>query len=365
MCHYFDSLRFYFKMKEKIKPYSESTVAPWQQGEKFLSRPNSSSTDKNIVPPNFNNSTKTSVLRNVTKKNEESQQKTRSNSFQNAIINKELRHPIGLKNLPFQFKSIMSLNYHQRFKGSLNPIRELFQISLPNSISFDKSLFNEFPINQNSFFHEESWKNSSDKIHGPSEISRGNSGGNFRGTGAFNEQRERIYNLFGSNDPFYIGWDKNLRKFILTSRFLSRTGSLNEQIRTDQTSSDIGKSNQSNVYRTYSSWPFFKSQLVNSIERPYSIMYENYNNILNKKLRTFKNVNISNVEKSSLTVLYTYSLADSKNSKRVSQLPQNIYKIPMQPTSSQDIFEPLQNTWIWPGSSLFSKEYFLQKSNTK
>ena len=119
-------------------------------------------------------------------------------------------------------------------------------------------------------------------------------------------------------------------------------------------------SRQSNLYRTYSSWPFFKHQLTNSIERPYSVMYENYFNILNKKLRNFQNININNIDKKSLSFLYTYSLTDPKNKKLVSQLPQNIYKVAMQPTSSQDIFGPTQNTWTWPGSEMFSREYFFQ-----
>ena len=466
MCHYFDTLRFYFKMKEKIKPYSESNGAVWQQRENVTSL--GAIKDRN-PQANFESS------------NPESDLQSKS---------------LSLKDLPFQFKSMMSLNYHQRFKGSLNPIRELFQISSPNSFStvpidkapnFDKSLFNEFSMHQNSFFHEESSLNPSFRPSGPAKM---NSKTAQIEKGSAREpkehsQRERIYNLFGSSDPFYVGWDKNLRKFILTSRFLSRTGSLNEQgprdilearriknlpskpigspqnyrqlsgdgfppisgplrfqrnlrgppffrfLRNRKERQDVfasapqgqskktrvflraingseetterkiedlsfleseetlvsgekersssflfpkkkissgatgGKTNQFNLYRTYSSWPLFKSQLINSMERPYSVMYETYYNIINKKFKSFKNFNINNTDQTSFKFYYMYTLTDSRNNKIVSQLPQNIYKLAMQPTCNQDIFGPLQKTCAWPGSSLFSREYFFKGSNTK
>ena len=407
MCHYFDTLRFYFKMKEKIKPYSDPV-------QKVM--PNESLTKKNQIKQNNSVSARREIKSKQEFETEFPQQTSPLENYtgsnprdgKSSRVNME-KSPIGLRNLPFQFKSMTSLNYHQRFKGSLKPVRELFQISLPNSISFDKSLFNEFPINQNSFLHEELSKTSknSPQFFGtggnPSNIShektknKVHSKEAFQGRGseksvglhqgsqtdgvnptlsansrAIQGSEPQIYNLFGSNDPFYVGWDKNLRKFILTSRFLSRPGSLNEQIQTDQTktlsetkSDKKSRRNQFNFYRTYSSWPFFKHQLTNSIERPYSVMYENYFNILNKNLKIFQNININNIDKKSLSFLYTYSLTDPKNKKLVSQLPQNIYKVAMQPTSSQDIFGPLQNTWTWPGSSIFSREYFFQGSHAK
>nr|YP_010261109.1 hypothetical chloroplast RF1 [Cephaleuros parasiticus]UIB39050.1 hypothetical chloroplast RF1 [Cephaleuros parasiticus] len=39
----------------------------------------------------------------------------------------------------------------------------------------------------------------------------------------------QIYNYFGSNNPFYVGWDRISRKLILTSRFLSRPASLSKR----------------------------------------------------------------------------------------------------------------------------------------
>nr|UIB38918.1 hypothetical chloroplast RF1 [Trentepohlia sp. YN1317] len=438
MCHYFDTLRFYFKMKEKIKPYLESTQ---------------NSTFNKIQSPALSVSSKSN---SSMPKEEPQENKIGRAPHNNLSVNstENLRKlkttsQIGLKNLPFQFKSMTSLNYHQRFKGSLKPIRELFQISLPNSISFDKSLFNEFAINHNSFFHEELSKNQSSKtrVFASKDPSRTSSPlhtvdqhdneiqdrvGGLKNQKIRNEslqsktrapkenfnddQRERISNLFGSNDPFYVGWDKNLRKFILTSRFLSRPSSLNEQIQIpetktlpsskDQTSVSFQseilpksskansvrepqfdensekktghkkiRDNQFNLYRTYASWPFFRHQsllvpskdgmLPKTTERLYSFMYENYFNILNKNLRTFHNINLNNIDKKSLSFLYTYSLTDPKNKKLVSQLPQNIYKLAMQPTSSQDLFGPFQNSWTWPGSSFFSREYLFQGSQKK
>lgn len=319
-----------------------------------------------------------------------------------------------------------SLNYHQRFKGSLNPIRELFQISLPNSISFDKSLFNEFPINQNSFFHEESLKllqrspinsnktTTKDSLTVPFKKKRKTRNAKKKSRDSdqsFNSSPNQQtilnrsagsafdfpntfqnYHFFSSNDPFYIGWDKNLRKFILTSRFLSRTSSLNKKItsppnfsQTNQQSSlvvpqsvsqkdgkkrnrnkksqkKLDKKIEPNIYKSYSSWPFSNYELNNFIEIPYSTMYESSFNILNNHFKTFSNLNSSDdIDKRTLFALYTYKLNDSKNKLSVYQLPQNIYKLEMKPTFSQDIFGPFQNSWTWPGSFNFSQEYFFSK----
>nr|UIB38815.1 hypothetical protein RF1 [Trentepohlia sp. YN1242] len=361
MCHYFDTLRFYFKMKEKIKPYSNMVQNPLDNSTsevQKMNRLNNSLNDTNYSSSSISSfADETNIKKNEKSSSLNTEPLTKYDEINQSSKSSLINNPqsqIRLNNLPFQFKSMSSLNYHQRFKGTLKPVSELFQISLPNSISFDKSLFNEFSINQNSFFHEESLKNVSSKTN--------------------SKETSQIYNLFGSNNPFYVGWDKNLRKFILTSRFLPRPSSLAEQVSTNQTKTvprdqslkqDLKndkkiRSNQFNLYRTYSSWPFFKSQLTNPIERPYSVMYENYFNILNKNLKIFPNININNIDKKSLSFLFTYSLTDPKNKKLVSQLPQNIYKLSMQPTSSQDIFGPFQNTWSWPGSSIFSREYFFK-----
>ncbi len=145
MCHYFDTLRFYFKMKEKIKPYSDPIQNDILKESRKQKDPALSSQNQ-------------------------SNQDLDTNKKASSINTERSSMQIGLRDLPFQFKSMMSLNYQQRFKGSLKPVRELFQITLPNSINensvvdgsprFDKALFNEFPINQNSFFHEELSKNS-------------------------------------------------------------------------------------------------------------------------------------------------------------------------------------------------------------
>ena len=263
MCHYFDTLRFYFKMKEKIKPYSDPIQNNIPQGQIFGSPPfQKSNPSRNKIgdfgsppvvstkqPEEQKGPVSSSQNQSIASFSQEPRseigtrgaknlQELDSNKKPSNINTERSSMQIGLRNLPFQFKSMMSLNYHQRFKGSLKPVRELFQIASPNSISesfptethqivdgsprFDKSLFNEFPINQNSFFHEELSKKSRPMASQGLDLSA--SSRTTRGA------EPQISNLFGSNDPFYVGWDKNLRKFILTSRFLSRPGSLNEQV---------------------------------------------------------------------------------------------------------------------------------------
>uniref|UniRef100_UPI003001E06C hypothetical protein RF1 n=1 Tax=Cephaleuros diffusus TaxID=1519597 RepID=UPI003001E06C len=360
MCHYFDTLKFYFDLKAQLKSI----------------RPSSGYSIPSFPLPSSDNFSR----KGENKLNNES--KLEEMEFENlrGKAGKSYR-PIDINDFAFNFKSMTSSNYHQRFKGTLKPMRELFNISLPSSpnnerfqtneepgrlgwhssiqetkkTDFDKLLFNEFPIDKNWFIHEESLslpsfpsksqiskerpskpvlsERSDTKIRKKKRLAKKALSSSIRDT-------NQIYNFFGSNNPFYVGWDKKSRKFILTSLKERKTpGSFS-----------------SFVYKKYScSQVNFISP---PIQRPHSIMYEHYLNVLNKKLRIFPNININNIDKKAFLYLYTYSLGNSK--KLVSQLPQNSYKLFMQPTSSQDIFGPFQNTWTWPGSSVFLREYFFQ-----
>ena len=388
---------------------------------------------------------------------------------------KEPRFSLALP--PFQFKSMTSMNYRQQFKGTLKTVKQLFAISLPSkgslssnslqkpinslgtvtdpiekSYKYDKYLFNEYTYPKNEFLHEEaknrklpptkfSLSNQSalsrdsilprprsaekDRQSISPQLSSGNPKTNFiarterqQNEGGIRSATKNIYNMFGSNDPFYVGWDQNLRKFVLTSRILTRASALNMQdeffdskkvaSKNKQTSSSVladkdqkariaqtptvqnrtqvppdvlrqtkrsGEpqnesttvSNKVNsqqksvhIYRPYTSWPFFKHQLKNLPNRPYFVLYENYLNILNKRIHLFRNININDIDTKSLTYLYSYFFPP-REKRYVSQLPINLYKQAMRPSSSENLFTPTSNarsSFLWPGSTMPAWEYY-------
>ena len=97
--------------------------------------------------------------------------------------------------------------YNHQFKGTLNVVRRLFHITLPLSdsdinnknsnktiLKFDQPLYNEFSSSKNIFLHEELSQSSSNS--------------------SFIKETNPI--------PFYVGWDENLRKLVITNKYLSR-----------------------------------------------------------------------------------------------------------------------------------------------
>lgn len=389
-----------------------------------------------------------------------------------------------LKGPPFQFKSLTSMNYRQQFKGTLKTVKQLFAISLPESVEgplfkdgsgpskadyhmyqasspgtlsddlmlmtnqtskdlppmvktgpdslplveksykYDKYLFNEYAYSKNEFLHEEAKnrklparkdmvaKDPARKESYRSLTSASGSTGRDKllkdnyfshPKSAIRSASKTIYNMFGSNDPFYVGWDENLRKFILTSRILSRSNALNylsesrvqkpEHIKKNSVRGalpqnnngekntkkvissaeqpiflaansgqkiDINKPKSIHIYRPYTSWPFFKHELKNGLNRPYLVGYENYLNILNKRIHLFRNININDIDTKSLTFLYSYSFNNNVK-KYVSQLPINLYKQAMKPSSLENLFTPNSNarsSFLWPGSVRPAWEYY-------
>ena len=320
----------------------------------------------------------------------------------------------------------------------------------PIIYKYDKYLFNEYAYPRNEFLHEEgrsialkgtgkkvnrklstslhssnereTGKNVSGQKKERTSLLVGKDPGSFTHMGRegyrgnpstlFSSSTRTIYNLFGSNDPFYVGWDQNSRRFVLTSRVLTRSSALNRQIRQLETvktgkqkvvnknrtnrtdiqdkasldriprqgirgfggstndkgnSSDVqtltdGSKNQRlvHIYRPYTSWPFFKHQLKNLPYRPYFVLYENYLNILNKRVHLFSNINSNDIDTKSLTFLYSYSFNNNVK-KYVSQLPINLYKQAMRPTSLENLFTPISNArsnFLWPGSIRPAWEYY-------
>ena len=500
MAHYYDSLRFYFTLKESINSTRSKADGTFKSGSERNQNQSKTFDDSFSRILGLKNQTKdTSIFRDS--KDRGFNQKPKQSS-----ITKIKSEPIitgveeSLKGPPFQFKSMTSMNYRQQFKGTLKTVKQLFAISLPQSISgfsnaqdeqnpfkysarnyeitsketnqptnafleptgrtepveksykYDKYLFNEYAYPKNEFLHEEGRgftnrksntthlreshvQNSTLAPTGTNERMSSNESTGSRGYRGIGLATKNIYSMFGSNDPFYVGWDQNLRKFVLTSRILSRSSALNynatnskldvgqnkKQKRSDFSNnnpirdssvSDLGLAssprieskdrrgltnqikkkidkeeldgssidpiystkdvkrlaekkpdlNQQSVhiYRPYTSWPFFKHQLKNLPNRPYFVLYENYLNILNKRIHLFRNININDIDTKSLTFLYSYSFNNNVK-KYVSQLPINIYKQSMRPSSLENLFTPTSNSrssFLWPGSTMPAWEYY-------
>ena len=130
-------------------------------------------------------------------------------------------------------KSYADRVYNHQFKGTLNVVRRLFYITmddLPSQskiltmpsklvaegdkktnreasseivLKFDQLLYNEFPYPINPFFHEELQKGLS--------------------SSSVSEQNDNSPFIKEANPtPFYVGWDENLRKLVITNKFLPR-----------------------------------------------------------------------------------------------------------------------------------------------
>ena len=111
-------------------------------------------------------------------------------------------------------KSFSNKVYNHQFKGTLRSVRRLFSLTLdPESekttniqriLKFDQPLYEFSDKPKFSPYHEELTDQSSDK--------------NKLVSGFLSSQSQAFF-----NKPLYAGWDENLRKFVITNKFLPRT----------------------------------------------------------------------------------------------------------------------------------------------
>nr|YP_009667507.1 hypothetical chloroplast RF1 [Trentepohlia odorata]QCW57810.1 hypothetical chloroplast RF1 [Trentepohlia odorata] len=131
MAHYYDSLRFYFNLKNHVHRLKNS----FEQNSNLsslslsqLSGPSQEGTTGQIKTTNSSSNSVESVLK---QNNQVPTLPGRTDRFY-----KNLQYP------PMIAKSISSLNYHQQFKGSYDVVRELYDISLYNN---NENIHNIFP----------------------------------------------------------------------------------------------------------------------------------------------------------------------------------------------------------------------------
>ena len=282
MAHYYDSLRFYFNLKEQInntRSKAESVLNSLSEGGTHIKA------GRRIKP-------QTSKVEKIRLKRKPKQVLRSAGNEEKPIITGGEE---WLTSPPFQFKSMTSMNYRQQFKGTLKTVKQLFAVSLPESVSaidnrkyekvsnwdndynfsyndspigeshadssawtnnrgatsprsnqryngffsskrktepieksykYDKYLFNEYAYPKNEFLHEEgrgfSNRKSTTQRPPPSNFRESPSqnstllptetkGGGFsteartsRGYRGIGLATKNIYNMFGSNDPFYV-----------------------------------------------------------------------------------------------------------------------------------------------------------------
>ena len=430
MTHYYDSLRFYTEMQEELGQYSvamntdqekNSDTISFQLND-FPTKPQQSS-DFFVEYPPFESKSMTSL--NYRQQFKGSYQKVRQ-LFKISLINKKQVYS------QFENNKVRDLSTSQTKKQNSELFKQNFfnnssnHVESANSekisaksdsrnprnsgqpnffskkfnkikvekedpiLSFEKSLFNEYPYDENSFLHEEVLLDEND----------------IKNEQYLDEATLDIYDIFGSNDPFYVGWDKNLRKFVLTSRILFRPNSLLKEKTTNDSSLkpysenrirqsenflhqeeeeeteldkneiysqlffDQRQNKKPQFYQFYSSWPFFRHQLKNSKYRPYSVLYENATNIADKNLKICDSINhdITDDQWNLLKQFYDFNFVEKKENKsKASQTPIYLYKQILKPKRRQvQFFTPTQRSFSWPGSIITTTplfEYFMYDTN--
>nr|YP_009106485.1 hypothetical chloroplast RF1 [Geminella minor]AIT95296.1 hypothetical chloroplast RF1 [Geminella minor] len=221
--------------------------------------------------------------------------------------------------------------YNHQFKGTLKIVRRLFCITLnqnyniPNTfvLKYDQPLFKDKNFKDNFIIHEElSLKN-------------------IKKT-PFLELTNPI--------PFYVGWDENLKKLIITNRLLPRfysgfeipeinSKNLNKNLekskkynKLNNFLNSLNTSTQNKMYSIeFTTWPIPKKILTKSKSQsqiPYIVLFESIHDPQNKTIENlFKN--------------------DDTSEWNYETLPYNVRKS----NNLGDIVPPTRGGFIWPGDT--------------
>lgn len=241
-------------------------------------------------------------------------------------------------------KSYADRVYNHQFKGTLRIVRRLFSISLNEEqnekgnlvLKFDQPLYTK--ENQNKYFHEElDNKNFHEEFE---NINFDEKSEKSEIKSVENNQFKTPFITRTQSTPFYAGWDTELRKFVLTNRFVSKdtAGLLLDFNSTEKFKkySLFNKLVDSNKKIEFTAWPLPKNILdKNDLSIPYSVLYESLDNPSNKKIELFFTNQLSVEEAKQKGLLYK-------------SLPSAIRKIN---SSLNPVLSPNSGGFIWPGSS--------------
>jgi hypothetical protein len=233
----------------------------------------------------------------------------------------------------FQFlfngtKSFADRVYNQQFKGTLRIVRQLFSISFfsnPNTI--DKGILK---------YDQPFFLNKSERL---SEWEQKGGGHDF-----YHEElslegkqiKKKPFIEIMNQDPFYIGWDANLRKIIVTNRIVAKKTaifenpgqpSLKKSVDADRikNTENIGDKKEKMVF---SAWPILKK----NIKSKNKVLFTTKENIT-KKRKIF-------------TAIFRYR--DYENGiSSYKTLPINLKNLGLY---KFDIFPPNRGGFVWPGT---------------
>ena len=195
-----------------------------------------------------------------------------------------------------------------------------------------------------------------------------------------------------STNPFYVGWDKNSRKFILTSRIIHRPYYLTQQIKNSENLQfnqpdlenqsinsskqlDNGSFSKPQMTEYYSSWPFMGEKITSIKSNKYSGLYTNRrfisdnpknkpgNNLQKYYYENFPYVEFLPAEMvQDYAELFDYYYYKNKNSiKQIFPrlyMPNNILKF-YAPAANykQTLLSPTSSTFLWSGTQDISSNY--------
>lgn len=141
-------------------------------------------------------------------------------------------------------KSYVNRVYNQQFKGTLKILRRLFLIDLETTkscLKYDQILYKNNKENHEQFIHEELLENKSIQFKK-----------------MFFEEMQIV--------PFYVGWDTQFRKLVITNRFLNNQNLLNKNFfRSWYKQSKIQQIN-------FSIWPIRKNKNTNT----FKVLYQKF-----------------------------------------------------------------------------------------
>lgn len=245
-----------------------------------------------------------------------------ANYYDSLRIYNQLPYAKNFQNIFCGSKSYADRVFNHQFKGTLKIVRRLFSITLNSEgnvpqkiiLKFDQPLYKN--KKHNFSIHEELQANNS-----PSE------------TTPFLELTNPI--------PFYVGWDEQLRKLVITNRLLPRylTGFEMKLPNKFENNEYWYLNNLMNSSKKieFTAWPIPKKilQLPKSQSAiPYTVLFESIDDPKNQPLKSF----------------FKYDPGGEWNYET---LPSNVQKI----NNTGNVLPPTRGGFIWPGESKLKFEF--------
>nr|ACQ90821.1 hypothetical chloroplast RF1 [Neglectella solitaria] len=228
------------------------------------------------------------------------------------------------KNIPYvnQFeyffngsKSFADRVYNQQFKGTLRVVRRLFSVKTPQQSNILFTLkYDQLLYKRNNELQQNTEKNKNSLNFYHEELNTD-----------FNHQKVFLESV--NQTPLYIGWDEELKKIILTNRYLSRSKT-----------SFIKPLPNENKTILFTTWPILDENLTEKELDLNNLQYS----LLFKNKKTIQNLNYTSV-----VPLFEHEYKRSGISSYKS-LPSNILKIA---SSMRELTPPNRGGFVWPGNS--------------